>query len=87
MLNNVEVKKVLVKCELTPEQLELYEHPDSFSAARELNTVIMESCNSAWMKREDWWVAVYQVMKRYKHVGAADTEVYNRIDEIFDLMQ
>lgn len=86
-MNNVEVKTTLVRCDLTPEQLQLYEHPDSFVAARKINEAIMEALNSDWMKHEEKWTEIYKVMKKFKHCGAMDSEAYNCIDAVFRLMK
>lgn len=86
-MDNVIVKKVLISCNLTPEQLELYDHKDSQEAANQINEAIMEALNSDWMKHEEQWSAIYKVMKKFKHCGAMDSEVYNRIDAIFHMMK
>jgi hypothetical protein len=85
-MHNLEIRKLIISCNLTPEQWGLYDEPASFAAARALNDTVVEAFNSDRPKHEKL-LMIYQTMKEHRSCGATDSETYNAVDEIFNAMR
>lgn len=74
-MRNVVIKKVIAKCELTGDQLELYGEDDAQDiAANTINAAILEYGNDDTLSLGQKINAVYGVMKTLANVGACDSE-------------
>ena len=86
-MKNLTIQTIITQCDLTPDQYELYEHPQRHEAANAINEAIMEHFNNRLMPDHDKWHNVFNVMRQYKHVGAIDSEPMGVVDHIFKEMK
>ncbi len=84
-MHNLEIRKLIISCNLTSDQWGLYNSEGGHDAARELNDVVVEAFNSD-RPREEKLLMIYQVMKKHRHCGATDSDAHHTIDEIFNAM-
>ena len=85
-MHNLEIRKLVISCTLTPDQWGLYECEGGHDAARELNEAVVEAFNSDRPKHEKL-LLIYQTMKEHRHCGATESDTYNTVDEIFNAMR
>ena len=72
-------------CNMSAKDLGLKESADSFKAAKEINAAVVDVLETTYMRPEDKWIAVYQVMKKYKHLNAINQRSLDAIERVFFL--
>lgn len=71
--------------DLTAEDWGLYcDNKDAPVAAAHLNHIVKEMCNTK-LPKEEKLLQIYQVQKRYRECGAADSEVFDAIEKILNI--
>lgn len=85
-MRNLITKKVIVRCDLTPEQWGLFfDHEDSPKVADRLNDAVTRAFNTELTTAERYaWVD--SVMRAHSHVGASDSEPRWTLEQIFEEM-
>ena len=74
-MHNVTIKKVITRCDLTADQLELYDHADRDMAARAISDAIIKYFNDDTLSNGEKFNNVYdEAMRKYGHTGACDSE-------------
>ena len=74
-MHNVTIKKVITRCDLTADQLELYDHADRDAAARAISDAIIKYGNDDTIPHGSKFNTIYEhVMREFSHTGACDSE-------------
>ena len=74
-MRNVTLVKRVKSCNLTAEDLELYDaEPGAEEAAKDISRAIMEHFNNDALSTTEKMSNVYAILKRWSHVGATDSE-------------
>ena len=74
-MHNVTIKKVITRCDLTADQLELYAHADRDMAARAISDAIITYGNDDTIPHDSKFNTIYEhAMRKFSHTGACDSE-------------
>ncbi len=82
-MENFEIQKTITKCRLTAEQWGLLDQSDSNTAASAINEAVVDAFNDTSLNEDEKRLAVFRVMRKYKHTGALGKEAFDRLEAIF----
>ena len=85
-MHNLEIRKLIISCNLTPEQWGLYDCDDAENAATALNSAVMRAFES-YTEKHERLLHIYQTMKQFRNCGSNDSDAHNTLDEIFSALQ